>query len=415
MLRVALDVGPDERAAWHDAEVPLRRVLEHGGGQPVAEPPAGEGRVDLRVNEDPPSAAVAIVGDAGQLSVDMQLVPSPLPVVVNCDLRLLVPIWIAHVVKTSGTLSAMTAAPFDPYRILGVTRGATDTEIGRAYRRMAKDLHPDLHGADGEAAMQRLNRAFRILSNRESRRHWDATHPSVRHDHWATSVPSPAGSAATADPLPWASWEVESATTRPAGARLRAAEAWPRQAESPTAPEGGLRDSAWLAVGVALAVVLGAVILGWIASSSTVATSGRDAINRVGVTPIGGYMLDPDHEVGVFLRSGDVIGLVVAERTEDGWTARVVREAKTRHPLSVLLFAEPDAEATSLSAIAFGRAEGGVAEVRVRGPVERRASVVQGTWSMPLPGITDVGQVEWEFVLADGTVVRGGGALAPAG
>lgn len=309
----------------------------------------------------------------------------------------------------------MTRPSFDPYRVLGVSRSATESEIGRAYRRMAKGLHPDLHGADGEAAMQQLNRAFRMLSDRESRRAWDAAHPSIRRDHWAASAASRAGSAAPAEPVPWASWETEPATVAPAGVRVRSAESWPRRAEPDRAPVGGLRDSAWLAVGVALAVVVGAVILGWIASSSTLATSGRDAINRVGVTPIGGYMLDPDHEVGVFLRTGDVIGLVVAERGENGWTARVVREATTSHPLSVLLFADPDPEAAAIPSIAFGRAEGGVAEVRVRGALERRATVVQGTWSMPLPGITDVGQVEWEFVLADGTVVRGDGGLAPAG
>ncbi len=49
--------------------------------------------------------------------------------------------------------------PFDPYTTLGLSPGADRAEIGRAYRRRARELHPDATGTDTTAAMARLNRA----------------------------------------------------------------------------------------------------------------------------------------------------------------------------------------------------------------------------------------------------------------
>ena len=55
----------------------------------------------------------------------------------------------------------------DPYKILGVSRDASDEEIKQAYRRLAKKYHPDLNPGDAEAAkkMQQVNAAYEQIKN----------------------------------------------------------------------------------------------------------------------------------------------------------------------------------------------------------------------------------------------------------
>jgi molecular chaperone DnaJ len=57
----------------------------------------------------------------------------------------------------------------DPYKVLGVSRDATKDEIKRAYRRKAKEYHPDLHPDDPDAAkkMNEVNEAYDMLNNPE--------------------------------------------------------------------------------------------------------------------------------------------------------------------------------------------------------------------------------------------------------
>lgn len=55
----------------------------------------------------------------------------------------------------------------DPYKVLGVQRGASEEEITKAYRKLAKKYHPDLNPGDATAAekMSEINAAYDKLKN----------------------------------------------------------------------------------------------------------------------------------------------------------------------------------------------------------------------------------------------------------
>ena len=57
----------------------------------------------------------------------------------------------------------------DPYKVLGVAPDASDEEIKRAYRNLAKKYHPDRNPGDQEAArkMQQVNAAYEQIKNPE--------------------------------------------------------------------------------------------------------------------------------------------------------------------------------------------------------------------------------------------------------
>ena len=60
----------------------------------------------------------------------------------------------------------------DPYKVLGVSPNASDEEIKRAYRKLAKQYHPDLNPGDQEAAkrMQAINAAYEQIKDPEKAR-----------------------------------------------------------------------------------------------------------------------------------------------------------------------------------------------------------------------------------------------------
>jgi molecular chaperone DnaJ len=59
----------------------------------------------------------------------------------------------------------------DYYGVLGLAPGSTDTDIKRAYRRLARDLHPDVNPEPGaKERFQEVSRAYEVLTDPEKRR-----------------------------------------------------------------------------------------------------------------------------------------------------------------------------------------------------------------------------------------------------
>lgn len=63
----------------------------------------------------------------------------------------------------------------DPYTILGVTKGASQDEIKKSYRKLAKDLHPDRHPDDARAAdrFKEVSAAYNLLGDVDQRARYD--------------------------------------------------------------------------------------------------------------------------------------------------------------------------------------------------------------------------------------------------
>ena len=61
------------------------------------------------------------------------------------------------------------------YDILGVPKAASEADIRKAYRRLARQYHPDVNpnNAESEAKFKEVNEAYQVLSDPEIRKKYD--------------------------------------------------------------------------------------------------------------------------------------------------------------------------------------------------------------------------------------------------
>uniref|UniRef100_A0A667ZEQ0 DnaJ homolog subfamily C member 16 n=1 Tax=Myripristis murdjan TaxID=586833 RepID=A0A667ZEQ0_9TELE len=83
--------------------------------------------------------------------------------------------WAAVVVLSVLLAGSSHAGPeADPYKILGVTRSASQAEIKKVYKRLAKEWHPDKNkNPDAEDMFIKITKSYEILSNEEKRANYD--------------------------------------------------------------------------------------------------------------------------------------------------------------------------------------------------------------------------------------------------
>jgi DnaJ-class molecular chaperone len=71
----------------------------------------------------------------------------------------------------------MATTPRDYYQILGIPRSASADDIKKAYRRLARQVHPDLHSGAKKSEMEKkfkeLNEAHEVLSDPDKRKKYD--------------------------------------------------------------------------------------------------------------------------------------------------------------------------------------------------------------------------------------------------
>ena len=78
----------------------------------------------------------------------------------------------------------------DYYAILGVPRNATPEEIKEAYRRLAKEYHPDKNPSpEAEERFKLINEAYQVLSDPAKRAEYDALYDVMMSRASAPTAP----------------------------------------------------------------------------------------------------------------------------------------------------------------------------------------------------------------------------------
>src|SRR5262245_47526000 len=78
----------------------------------------------------------------------------------------------------------------DYYLVLGVDRNASEAEIKRAFRELARKHHPDVNPPDAGEAFREINEAYAVLSDKDAR---------ARYDRWGHADDGGSGFGAVVD------------------------------------------------------------------------------------------------------------------------------------------------------------------------------------------------------------------------
>ncbi len=82
----------------------------------------------------------------------------------------------------------------DYYKTLGVAKSATAEDVRKAYRKLARQYHPDVNrGPEAERRFKEINEANEVLSDPEKRRRYDAVGPEWARFQHAGARPGPGG------------------------------------------------------------------------------------------------------------------------------------------------------------------------------------------------------------------------------
>src|SRR3982074_2286512 len=86
----------------------------------------------------------------------------------------------------------MAVAFKDYYEVLGVPRTATEDEIRKEYRKLARKYHPDVNPGDNSAEekFKEINEAYEVLSDADKRKRYDQLGPNWKAGSDFTPPPS---------------------------------------------------------------------------------------------------------------------------------------------------------------------------------------------------------------------------------